>query len=116
MERLPLETQTLFNKVLQKNPADDLIHLPDHSALHSGNQPGNFFGTIPTIKQKGGLKDRFASGTKGGLQRILRKLWRMEIPGKDKVEDYLRDQYRRNLRLSTIGNTLTAISSFINGG
>lgn len=113
MERMPLESQAHFNEGLQKNPVGDIIHSPDHSALHSGNQPGNFIGTIPTIEQKNGLKDRYASGTKGGLQRILRKLWRMEIPGKHKVEDYLRDQYRRNLRLSTIRNTLPPIASFL---
>lgn len=107
-DRLSLETQTLFNEVSQQPTAGDFIHSLNHTVLHPGNQPGNFFGKNLPINQ-----DSLPSGPNGRLQRILRKLWRMEIPGKDKVEDYLRDQYRRNLRLSTIRNTLTAISSFL---
>jgi integrase/recombinase XerD len=113
MERLPLETQTFFNEAPQQNRVGDLIHPLNHTALHPGNQPGNFFGRIPTIKQKGRLKDRLPSDAKGGFLGILRKLGRMEILGKDHVEHYLRDQYRRNLRLSTIQNTLTAIASLL---
>ncbi|MCP3873041.1 MAG: tyrosine-type recombinase/integrase, partial [Desulfobacteraceae bacterium] len=43
----------------------------------------------------------------------LKKLWKEDIPGKNHIENYLRDQYRRNLRLSSIENSLTAIVSFI---
>jgi len=48
-----------------------------------------------------------------GLTHYLKKLWQEDIPGKNHVEAYLRGQYRRNLRLSTIRNSLIAIVSFL---
>ena len=50
---------------------------------------------------------------KNGLTHYLKKLWKEDIPGKNHVESYLRDQYRRNFRLSTIKNYLNAIVSFL---
>jgi len=40
------------------------------------------------------------------LNRHLRKLSVLEIPGKQHVEDYLRDQYRRQCKPNTIRNSL----------
>jgi integrase/recombinase XerD len=48
-----------------------------------------------------------------GLLHYLKKLWKADIPGKDHIESYLRDQYRRNLRLSTIQNSFISINSFL---
>ena len=103
-DRLSLETQTFFNEVYQQTPAGELIHAFNHTALHPRNQPGNFFKRISPNNQGGRFKVSLASGTKGEFQRILRKLWRMEIPGKDHVESYLRDQYRRNHCLAPTTN------------
>jgi len=50
---------------------------------------------------------------KNGLTHYLKKLWKEDIPGKNHVESYLRNQYRRNLRLSTIRNSLNTIVSFL---
>ncbi len=50
---------------------------------------------------------------KNGLTHYLKKLWKEDIPGRNHVESYLRDQYRRNFRLSTIENYLNAIVSFL---
>jgi hypothetical protein len=47
---------------------------------------------------------------KDGLPRILLKLWKIEVPGKDHVESYLRDQYRRNFRLNSIKNMGSSLS------
>lgn len=47
------------------------------------------------------------------LTPILNKLKKEDIPGKNHVEAYLRGQYRRNLKISTIRNSLTAILSFL---
>ena len=113
MERLPLEAHNFFDGVSRQNPAGDLIHPTNHDALDPGNQPANLFGTFPNTKAKGRLKGSYPIDTKGGLYGILQKLWGKEILGKDHIELYLRDQYRRNLRLNTIGNALTAIASFL---
>jgi len=37
----------------------------------------------------------------------------LDIPGKPNIESYLRDQYRRNLRITTIRNSLFAVVSFL---
>ncbi len=50
---------------------------------------------------------------KNGLTHYLKKLWQDDIPGKNHVEAYLRDQYRRNLSVSTIKNYFIAIVSFL---
>ena len=50
---------------------------------------------------------------KNGLTHYLKKLCKEDIPGKNHVETYLRDQYRRNLSVSTIKNYFIAIVSFL---
>lgn len=85
-------TQEFSNEVLQQNVATNFFHLSDQ------------------IDQK---KEKSALAVNNGLTRILKKLWKANIPGKNHIESYLRDQYRRNLRLSTIQNSLTAITSFL---
>ncbi|MBW1913252.1 MAG: tyrosine-type recombinase/integrase [Deltaproteobacteria bacterium] len=48
-----------------------------------------------------------------GLDLALKKLSENELAGKDHIESYLRDQYRRNLRPSTLANSLRGIESFM---
>ena len=48
-----------------------------------------------------------------GLDHALRRLSAKDLVGKDHIETYLRDQYRRSLRPNTLKNSLRAIESFI---
>ena len=48
-----------------------------------------------------------------GLELALKGLSEQELAGKDHIESYLRDQYRRNLRPSTLANSLKSIESFV---
>jgi integrase/recombinase XerD len=66
-----------------------------------------------SVKQTSQLKDRCNSLPTDVLSGILMKLRKIEIPGKDHVESYLRNQYRRNFRLNSIRNMLIAIASFL---
>jgi len=74
------------------------------------NDSGNFFHVSHQTNLK---KEKPVLEENNGLSLILKKLWKEGIPGKNYIENYLRDQYRRNLRLSTIENSLTAIVSFM---
>jgi integrase/recombinase XerD len=47
------------------------------------------------------------------LGRLLQKLSEKDIPGKEHIEEYLRDQHRRNCRPSTLRNSLNAIDAFL---
>jgi len=85
-------TQEFSNEALTEKVAANFFHLSNQTDLN---------------------KEKPALAGNNGLTRILKKLWKEEIPGKNHVEHYLRDQYRRNLRLSTIENSLTAIASFL---
>lgn len=55
----------------------------------------------------------FPKPQKKGIDRVLARLSCMEFPGKGYVEDYLRHQYRRNFKLSTLRGTLTACELFL---
>jgi len=48
-----------------------------------------------------------------GLDLTLKRLSEKELMGKDHIEAYLRDQYRRNLRPRTLVNTLIVIEAFM---
>jgi integrase/recombinase XerD len=50
---------------------------------------------------------------KQAFERILQRLLEKELPGRDQVERYLRDQYRRNCRPNTIKCSFTAIVHFL---
>jgi integrase/recombinase XerD len=47
------------------------------------------------------------------LERHLKKLSVLEIPGKEHVEAYLRDQYRRQCKPNTLRNSLIALRGFL---
>jgi integrase/recombinase XerD len=111
--RLSLETQKYLTAIPQQIPTKDISHSQNHTCLNPDNQSGCYLQRILIVKQNSQLKDRRSFLPKDGLSGILLKLWQIEVPGKDHVECYLRDQYRRNLRLNSIKNTLTAIASFL---
>jgi integrase/recombinase XerD len=56
---------------------------------------------------------RWHEGRSRGLTDALTKLSEKDIPGKDLIERYLRDQYRRLCSPSTLRNSLTAIDQFV---
>jgi len=47
------------------------------------------------------------------LESILRKLNDREIPGKEHVEEYLRDQHRRHCRPNTLRSTFSSLDIFL---
>jgi hypothetical protein len=55
----------------------------------------------------------FHSERRQGLERILNHLSEKEFLGKRYVEEYLRDQYRRNLRVNTLRNSCREIVAFL---
>ena len=55
----------------------------------------------------------YHSERRRGLERILNHLSTKEVLGKKYVEEYLRDQYRRNLRVNTFRNSCREIVSFL---
>ena len=54
-----------------------------------------------------------ASERSKALESILRKLNDREIPGKEYVEEYLRDQHRRNCRPNTLRSTFSSLDIFL---
>ena len=46
------------------------------------------------------------------LERLIGRLIVRDIPGKDLIEEYLQDQYRRNLSVNTMRNAFCVIDSF----
>jgi hypothetical protein len=56
---------------------------------------------------------RWHEDRRRGLTDALTKLSEKDIPGKDLIERYLRDQYRRLCSPSTLRNSLTAIDQFV---
>jgi len=70
----------------------------------------NFFDSSKKVDQK---KEIPVLVEKNSLSHILKKLELVDILSKPHIESYLRDQYRRNLRLTTIKNSLFAILSFL---
>ena len=47
------------------------------------------------------------------FEKLLGKLAASDIPAKDHIEEYLRDQYRRNCSVNTLRNSLFVIDSFL---
>jgi len=54
-----------------------------------------------------------SNGRGRALDDVLQKLQGKEIPGKEYVEEYLRDQHRRHCRPNTLRSTLTSIDIFL---
>ncbi len=85
-------TQEFSDEVLQQKVVTNIFHISNKA------------------DQK---KEKHVPVENKGLTQILQKLWQEDLPGKTHIESYLRDQYRRNLRLTTIKNSLTAIVYFL---
>jgi len=112
--RLSLEIQKHLTTIPQHIPTKGISHSPNNTCgLIPDNQAASYPPSILIVKQTSPLKDRYNSLPTDGLSGILMKLRKIEIPGKDHVESYLRNQYRRNFRLNSIRNMLIAIASFI---
>jgi len=69
----------------------------------------------PTLKARNqSVRDYYwQQECRRGLERVLKRLSEKEPVGKDHIEAYLRDQYRRYLRASTLDNTLRCIEGFL---
>jgi integrase/recombinase XerD len=106
-EGLASNPQGVFNEALRKN-SGGCLHPPSHCDPKLGRKQERLFSQEQEIPPS---RDIFDPGER--FQWVLIKLRAMEIPGKDLVELYLRDQYRRNLRLRTIQNSMTTITSFL---
>jgi site-specific recombinase XerD len=57
--------------------------------------------------------DRWQGECRRALELALKRLSEKEPVGKDHIESYLRDQYRRHLRPNTLGNALKCIAGFM---
>jgi integrase/recombinase XerD len=57
--------------------------------------------------------DRFRRECRRALELALKRLSEKELAGKDHIESYLRDQYRRHLRPNTLGNTSKGVEGFL---
>ena len=101
MERLTLEKHNRFRETPQGNLHDHLIFPSDDNEYYPGFQPES----LPTQVDNRNL---FSAD-----KDLLGKLWEEEIPGKEYFEQYLRNQYRRNLRPSTMRNSFRTIRSFL---
>jgi len=54
-----------------------------------------------------------AEGRRKALESVLRKLHVKGIPGKERVEEYLRDQHRRHCRPNTLRSTFSSLDIFL---
>jgi len=54
-----------------------------------------------------------ANGRSKALESVLRKLHGKGIPGKEHVEEYLRDQHRRHCRPNTLRSTFSSLDIFL---
>jgi hypothetical protein len=55
----------------------------------------------------------FHSERHRGLDHVLRKLSAMKLPGKEHVEEYIRDQHRRHCRPNTLRQSLITLDNFL---
>lgn len=115
MERLTSEKHNSFGEAPQGNLHDHLIFPPDDNEFYPAFQPESLRNQVPPIGEERPLGGRNPFSADKGLDRIFRKLWEEDIPGKRYVEQYLRNQRRRNLRSSTMGNSFNTIRSFLRG-
>lgn len=59
------------------------------------------------------LRKLFHSERRQGLDHVLRKLSAMKLPGKEHVEEYIRDQHRRHCRPNTLRQSLITLDNFL---
>ena len=51
---------------------------------------------------------------KDSFESLLRRVWSLDLPGKEELEAYLRDQHRRYCRPNTLHNSFLTIVMFLN--
>ena len=113
MERIILEKHNQFRETPQKNLHDHLIFPPDDNEIYPPFKPEPLPSQVLSIEVEKHLGSRNLFSADKSLDGILRKLWEEEILGKEYFEQYLRNQYRRNLRPSTMRNSYRTIRSFL---
>jgi len=78
----------------------------------------NFTDSRPTFQARTDVEatawdDQTNQSKSLSLGRLLQKLSEKDLPGKEHIEEYLRDQHRRNCRPSTLRNSLNSIDTFL---
>jgi integrase/recombinase XerD len=114
MDRLTSEKHNRFRETPQDNFHDHTIFPPDDE-FYPVFQSESLRNQVPSIGKETHLGVRNPFSVDKGLDRIFHKLWEEDIPGKRHVEQYLRNQRRRNLRPSTMRNSFNIIYSFLRG-
>lgn len=76
------------------------------------NDPGPKFQARTYFETKASNEQKNQS-TAGNLSKLLKKLSEKNIPCKEHIEGYLRDQHRRNCRPNTLRTSLTSIDTFL---
>jgi len=106
-ERIPLKHEHLpvFYQHLQTHP----LYIALTPSLESASLPRSNFKPENLFPRN----HRWQKECRRGLDTVLKKLEVMNVIGKDRIEFYFRDQYRRNLRPSTLANALKSIESFM---
>jgi integrase/recombinase XerD len=106
-ERITLEHETLpaFYQQLRTHPLyrDLRAILESASPPPSNLKPPNLFPR----------HHRWQTECRRGFDLALKRLSEKEMVGRDHIESYLRDQYRRNLRPTTMTNSLRGILDFM---
>jgi len=105
MERPKFEKHSCFEETPPGDFPDHLITPPNDNGFYPGFQSESLLSQIPSAG--------CVWSPNKGLDLILSKLQEEEIPGKGYVEQYLRNQYRRNLRPSSMRNSFRTIRSFL---
>lgn len=113
MERLTLEKHNRFREAPQGNLHDHLIIPPDDNSYYPVFQLEFLPNQVCSKGEDRHLGNRGLFSVGKDLDWILGKLWEEEIPGREYFEKYLRNQYRRNLRPSTMRNSFRTICSFL---
>ena len=113
MEIVRLEKPDSFRGTPRQNLHDNLIILPDDSEFYFPFQRESFLSQGRCIRDEGHLGRRDRVRPDECLDSLLGKLGEEEIPGQEYFEEYLRYQYRRNLRPSTMRNSFRTISVFL---
>jgi len=112
VDRLISERHNRFGETPQDNLHDHTI-FPPNSEFYPVFQSESLSNQVPPIGEVTHLGGRNPFSADKGLDRILRNLWEEKIPGKRYVEQYLRNQRRRNFRPSTIRHSFTIIRLFL---
>jgi len=89
-----------------------LKHLLETHPQYS-NHKWDITSTVQFFTKAGEPETKPNSERRQCLDRILKKLFLRDIPGKEFVEQYLRDQYRRKCSVNTLRNTFPVIGSFL---